>query len=103
MRTAARQARFVSRLGTVPAVLRHALHSGHIPELRDLPRLLAWADAFRLARLSAFFRAREPDAQPGFAFNAYHVSAAELRRYTRGPAPLETARNDMSFLRVSLR
>jgi hypothetical protein len=26
-----------------------------------------------MARLCAFFRAREPDAQPGFAFNAYKV------------------------------
>jgi hypothetical protein len=56
-----------------------------------------------IGRLCAFFRQSAPYAQPGYAFNVYNVSAADLRRFLLGPAPPETAANDMTFLRVALR
>lgn len=41
--------------------------------------------------------------QPGFGFNVYKVDQATLDRFLNGPSPKETARNDMTFLRLSLR
>jgi len=68
-----------------------------------MPKMLNWIDGFRLGRLCAFFRQITPYAQPGYAFNVYKVSVADLRRFLLGPAPPETAVNDMTFLRVALR
>ncbi len=40
--------------------------------------------------------------QPGYGFNVYKVDEPTLKRFLHGPAPKETARNDMTFLRLSL-
>jgi hypothetical protein len=41
--------------------------------------------------------------QAGYAMNIYRVGGPELRRWLFGPPPAETYRNDIAFLRISVR
>ena len=74
-------------------------HPGYLINVykADVPQL------DRIARVRPSFDPHFFTPQPGYAINVYKVDAPQLRRWLYGPAPAETARNDIAFLRLSLR
>jgi hypothetical protein len=76
--------------------LRWFLHGPAPPETLRLSQI-------RASSLQVGPHQRPPrgvNPKPFFLYK--QVSAQELRRFLHGPAPPETARNDMTFLRVNL-
>ncbi|HVU32613.1 MAG TPA: glycosyltransferase family 39 protein [Opitutaceae bacterium] len=88
--TLEREKAFESLRQLEPAFADYDAHPERRAEWHQRVPKLNWADSrelyelLRFARLCAYLRAREPDAQIGYSINIYHVSQAELDAAVNG-------------------